>query len=343
MYRDYMNIKRVTIRDVAKVAGVSHATVSRALHDHKEINIATRIKIQQIAKEMNYIPDLAARNLATHTADSVGVIIPDIGNSFFTKIIAGIEDYCNGSNRYVILGQSRYDLERELKIVKGVLQRRVEGVIICPSSTENMTKIQELCVGVPLVFLCADASSINASFMAVDDVQAGKTATEYLLGLGHRKINFFGLTKSNNSVKRRVQGYFDALQSFGLEADESRVNHCGMDYQAGHAMAVELISRGDVPDAILAGNDLIAVGAMAGLNDAGYRVPEDVAVMGFDDIDMAGLPQVALTTMAQPRYEMGKIAAEMLLQGKQRYGDTAQGHMVEASLKIRNSCRHVEK
>ena len=195
-----MGKSRVTIRDIAREAGVSHATVSRALNNHREINIETRKRIHELARQMNYIPDGIARGLVTNRSNCVGMIIPDMDNQFVDRVVDGAEDYLNGNGRCMILAQSRYQEGKELNLVKTMLEQRVEGLIVSPLSVDNLTKIKELCQDIPLVFVCADTSEYGERCVASDDYSIGRCVAEYLLSLGHREILYMGGDEKNQGI-----------------------------------------------------------------------------------------------------------------------------------------------
>ena len=210
-----MGKSRVTIRDIAREAGVSHATVSRALNNHREINIETRKRIHELARQMNYIPDGIARGLVTNRSNCVGMIIPDMDNQFVDRVVDGAEDYLNGNGRCMILAQSRYQEGKELNLVKTMLEQRVEGLIVSPLSVDNLTKIKELCQDIPLVFVCADTSEYGERCVASDDYSIGRCVAEYLLSLGHREILYMGGDEKNQGICRRVQGFRKVLEEQG--------------------------------------------------------------------------------------------------------------------------------
>ena len=331
-----MGKSRVTIRDIAREAGVSHATVSRALNNHREINIETRKRIHELARQMNYIPDGIARGLVTNRSNCVGMIIPDMDNQFVDRVVDGAEDYLNGNGRCMILAQSRYQEGKELNLVKTMLEQRVEGLIVSPLSVDNLTKIKELCQDIPLVFVCADTSEYGERCVASDDYSIGRCVAEYLLSLGHREILYLGGDEKNQGICRRVQGFRKVLEEQGYTDIEERVIMCPLPRESGYEQTQRLIRRGKLPTAIAAANDMMAIGVMEALYHDGYRVPEDVSVIGCDDIDFAGFPQISLTTIAQPGYEIGRRAAKMLFQEKER----GQNRIIlEPSLKIRKSCQ----
>ena len=331
-----MGKSRVTIRDIAREAGVSHATVSRALNNHREINIETRKRIHELARQMNYIPDGIARGLVTNRSNCVGMIIPDMDNQFVDRVVDGAEDYLNGNGRCMILAQSRYQEGKELNLVKTMLEQRVEGLIVSPLSVDNLTKIKELCQDIPLVFVCADTSEYGERCVASDDYSIGRCVAEYLLSLGHREILYMGGDEKNQGICRRVQGFRKVLEEQGYTDIEERVIMCPLPRESGYEQTQRLIRRGKLPTAIEAANDMMAIGVMEALYHDGYRVPEDVSVIGCDDIDFAGFPQISLTTIAQPGYEIGRRAAKMLFQEKER----GQNRIIlEPSLKIRKSCQ----
>lgn len=335
-------VKRVTIKDVAEKAGVSHATVSRALNNHEEINIETRNRIKQIAKELNYFPNSLARGLVKNTSNSIGVVLPDISNPFFPKIIRGVEDFAHYSGRSVIITNTSYDEQKEVKCVKEMVERRVEGLVVIPASVNSMYNIKSINIGVPIVYVCAKAEETNDDYVVIDDQQMGCTATEYLLDLGHKDILFVGGSKKIPGIVERIKGFAEALQNFGISYSRDKVIDCSIRKESGYEATLNLIKNGKLPTAIVAGNDFVALGIMEALEENGYSVPGDISIIGFDNIDFAGFSQIGLTTMDQPKYEMGRKAAEILLQiSRETTNHVAGKVMVESSIKIRKTCKNI--
>ena len=275
-------VKRVTIKEVAAKAGVSHATVSRALNNHKDINIDTRNRIKLIAKEMNYVANHLARGLVTKTSKWIGVVIPDITNPFFSQIIEGIEDIAELNGRSIILANANHNEEKEVKAIVEMDEIRVEGLIVMPVSTNTIKNIQEIKTNTPIVYVCADASETGDDYVTVDDYNMGYMATKYLLDLGHKDVIFVGGGVIDiPAVVARRKGFTDALRTMCIEISEDRFLSCNIRKEAGYETTKKLIKKGNLPTGIVAGNDYVALGVMEALDEHDYRVPEDISIIGL--------------------------------------------------------------
>lgn len=335
----------VTIKDIAKVAGVSYATVSRALNDHPEINEKTKDRVAKIAEEMGYSPNAIARGLVKNNTNMIGLLVPDITNPYFPEVARGVEDYANAQGFNVFLCNTSWEEKRENVYIKALREKRVEGLIIAPVSLVSHQKIHAENLKIPVVYIGSKSGDQNENFVILDNVKAAFIATEYLIGLGHDNIAFIGGYESSISNSDRVRGYREALKKHGREKEINMVKSSSFKRESGYAIAFEFIKEGRMPSGILAANDIIALGVIEALENNGYSVPGDVSVIGFDDIQFASLPKINLTTVAQPKYEMGVAAAKILLHkigcNNIDHEEMANQYVVEPELIIRGTCKKV--
>ncbi|MEW5785751.1 MAG: LacI family DNA-binding transcriptional regulator [Bacillota bacterium] len=331
----------VTIKDVAKIAGVSYATVSRALNGHPEINANTKQRIVQIAKEMGYSPNAIARGLVKKNTNMIGLLVPDIRNPYFPEVARGVEDFANSEGINVFLCNTNWEEKKEIIYIKALREKRVEGLIIAPVTAVSHQRIKEENLKIPVVYIGSKSEDDNENFVILDNFKAAFTATEYLIGLGHDNIAFVGGFESSISNTDRVRGYREALKKHNLEKEINLVKSSSFKRESGYAIALEFINEGRVPSGILAANDIIALGVIEAFENNGYTVPEDISVIGFDDISFASLPKINLTTIAQPKYQMGAAAAQMLVQmiGSSGNKEIMNHYIVEPELIIRGTCR----
>lgn len=306
----------VTIKDVARVANCSYATVSRALNHKPGINEQTREKIIRVAKELGYQPNAIARGLVMQKTHTIGLVIPDIVNPFFPEIARGVEDVANEQGYTVFLCNTNWDLQKENVYLKALQEKRVDGIIIKPSSDLNhpdRTGHSPLeGINLPVVIFSGQSSSGQHSYIEIDNQRGGFIATNHLIESGYRRIAFIGGRESSHSNSERLKGYQAALKSYDLPIiDELIVNH---DFysESGFALMEQLLTLPTPPDAVFTGNDIIALGVLECLQMHRIRVPDDFGVVGFDNIIFSGYPQIQLTTISQPKYLMGKYAAEVL-------------------------------
>jgi len=333
----------VTIKDIAKIAGVSYATVSRALNDHSEVSEKTKEKIIQITEVMGYSPNAIARGLVRKNTNTIGLLIPDITNPYFPEVARGVEDYAISHGFNVFLCNTNWEEKKEYDYIRVLREKRVEGLVVAPVSISSHQKIEEADLKTPVIYIGSKSGDKNENYVILDNAKAAFMATEYFIELGHENIGFIGGYENSSSNVDRVKGYRDALKKHCLEKEINVVKSSSYKRSSGYALALELIKEGRVPSAVLAANDIIALGVIEALETHGYTVPGDVSVIGFDDILFASLPKINLTTVAQPKYEMGGVAAKILLQliGCNNVdGDKILNqYIVEPKLIIRGTCR----
>lgn len=299
-----------TIKDVAREAGVSYATVSRALNDHPEINEETKKRIVKIAMKMGYRPNAIAQGLVKKETKTVGLIIPDITNPFFPEVARGIEDAAVEAGYTIFLCNTNWNAKREERYLNVLLQKQVDGLIIAPSSEEISHLRIPLNSGIKTIFISRVINHANSTCIIIDNILGAKQAVEYLIGRGHRRIAFIGGQEDISTNRERLQGYTQALSANGLEFDESLVKTGSFKRDSGYFIMNQLLNtqESNRPTAVFAANDLLALGALQAVRENGLGIPSDIAVVGFDDIEFASLPEIQLTTVAQPKYDMGKLA-----------------------------------
>ncbi len=313
----------VTIIDIAKKAGVSYTTVSRALNGKKGVSAKMRAKILAIADDMGYHPNEIARGLVNKSTMSIGLIIPDITNPFFPAIARGIETSARKYNYNVFLYNTSWDPTIERECLTTLKRNRVDGIIINPSSIANLKQIDELAI--PTVFLSTKAKRKATSFVGVDNVFGAFIATEHLIKKGFQRIAFVGGTNDSYSNNMRYKGYKKALRQYGIKLDKKLVKIGKFKSESGKKLTGELFKLAEPPDAIFAANDIIALGVLEQLQTGNSRPKDAFGVVGFDNIYIAGLPQINLTTVEIPTYFMGEKAFEML------YEKIGNDHLISSS------------
>jgi len=305
---------QVTIKDIAKILGISVSTVSRALKDHPDINIDTKRAVQQLAKKLNYTPNVIALSLRNRKTFSIGIIVPEIVHHFFSCVISGIEQVANENGYHVVIMQSGESYEREQAICQMILNSRVDGVLCSMSkSTHEYGHFMELQkAGIPIVFFDRICGAMDTDRVIVDDFQGAYSAVEHLIAVGCKRIAHLSAPQHLQIAQKRQLGYMQALKDHHLSVDESLIIACD-NQQDAKIVGQELMQRKERPDGIFAVNDVTAAGAMYAVKHAGFRVPEDVAVCGFTDGLVSTLTDPTLTTVGQHGEKMGRIATELLL------------------------------
>ncbi len=312
----------VTIKDIAKVAGVSHTTVSRALRGNPAISKETVSRVQQIASELGYVPNKAARGLKTQRSGILGVIVRRIVDPFFGEVLDGIEEVLSEKDYSLFLAASQRNPEREESIVRLMSERRVDGVIICSTQVGEKHRQQLEQFGVLTVLINNQAADNITHSVYHNDAEGCRELTRYLIELGHTKIAYLGNARAGRTTEDRKQGYLDEMRRHMLPVPPEFViegpNGLADGGRVGTLKFLELASP---PTGIICYNDVMAIGAMRSLNEAGYRVPDDISVTGFDNIDLAAYVTPTLTTFDQPKYELGRQAAHMMLRLLEKRGD----------------------
>ncbi len=304
----------VTIKDIAEIAQVSHTTVSRALRNHPAIAKETAARIQKIADELGYVPNTVARGLKTRSSRVLGVIVRRIDDPFFGEVVDGIEEALQAEGYSLFLAASHRDPEREKGIIRAMSEHRVDGVIICSTQigVEQVAQLQKF--GVPAVLVNNQARETLTSSVFHDDEHGSYEMTRYLIGLGHTRIGYLGNANAGKTNEDRLRGYQRALAEAGLPVEEAFIKAGPNGLAEGGALAMQdCLQLAQRPSALLCYNDMMAIGAIQTLQTAGFRVPEDCSIAGFDNISLSAYVTPPLTTFHQPKKEIGREAAQMML------------------------------
>jgi LacI family transcriptional regulator len=295
----------VSIKDVAAHAGVSPGTVSNVLNRPGKVAPATRERVEAAISELGFVRHGSASTLRAGHSRTIGLSVIDIGNPFFTEVAAGVEDVVSELGYAVILGNSAGSQDKEDRNLRVLAEHRVRGVLITPSGEDpaRLDRLREH--GISVVLVDHPAHRPDQCAVAVDDVAGGRAAVAHLLSKGARTVAYVtGPLTIRQCVERR-EGAKVAMRAAGLDPDDLRA-------RAGEKAAADLIAEG-LPEAVFCANDLLALGVLRALLRSGVRVPEEVALMGYDDIDFAAASTVSLSSMRQPTYQLGRIATELLL------------------------------
>lgn len=317
--------KRATIYDVAKLAQASPTTVSRVLSNSDyPVSEELRKKIKKAAKELNYVPNMLGRHLKKKSTMTIGVIVPTISNPFYSDVVLGIEEVARKNGYHVLLCNYRQDPELEQKYLRTLFEAQVRGVVISPVSTKSAALQEYKANGLHVVLIDQITEDPDAYQIGFDYRKSGYMAVKHLIEKGHRKIAFVTAPLDRPSRQGTYRGYLDALRDYGIEPDERYILNYPFsegefydntfEFENGRNMAQQLIALEDRPTAVFCINDLTAFGVLYELNLNSLRVPEDMSVVGLDNIEMSKMVTPALTTIEHPKYEMGKMAGNMLLE-----------------------------
>lgn len=329
-----------TIKDIAEETGFSYATVSRALNNKYGVRSDTRDLIIQVANTRGYSPNAIARGLVNRQTFSIGLIIPDISNPFFPEVTRGIEEEAKKKGYSVFLCNTNYESDQEVRYLKLLIERRVDGIILA-SGFKDASPLESLLPGsIPMVSLCTRFDHIRDSFVVIDNERGGFIATRHLIEQGYATIGFIGTKSDGFSDGQRYRGYRQALEKFNIPIEDRFVFAGDMKRETGYRIIKRMVAGQDYPRALFVENDLMALGVIQGIKESGLQIPGDIAVVGFDDITFASFPEIGLTTVRQPKYEMGKLAATILLDQIMNETTESKRHILEPELIIRtSSCR----
>lgn len=330
----------VTLEDVARESGVNMSTVSRALSGSYGVRKETREKVLAVAQRLNYRPNLVARGLATGRSQTLGLIVSDIRNPFFAEIVRGAEDAAYRAGYDIVLCNSDLDPVKQMRYVRSLLEKRVDGLLMNSVSDLSRRQQEELgSCGVPIVLLNVAPGARAFSTVSGDNFHGGLLAGKYLIKLGHRVIGHLTGPRQHGNLTDRAKGFLKAVQSASRKVTPIVV-HGDHNYQGGYEMTKKLLAKNPKVTAIFAGNDAIAFGAIRAILEAGLSVPEDLSLVGFDNVELASIIRPPLTTIHQPKHEMGQAAAEILLRLAGRTeGQTPEHRVLGVELVERQSCR----
>jgi len=302
-----------TIRDVAKRAGVAPITVSRVINNSGYVSEKTRVCVQAAVADLGYVPNVLARSLRSKRTNTLALILTDISNPFWTTVARGVEDAASDAGFNVILCNTDESEIEQDKYLRVLLQKQVDGVLLVPvrSTVEPIKFVQSQ--DTPVVVLDRRIPDAQADVVRCDSEEGAYQLTRLLLLLGHRRIAMLSGPRGVSTAEDRVAGYRRALTEAGLDVDSALVYYGKFSLESGYDMARQMLAGTPRPTSLFAGNNFIAIGALRALRDAGLRVPEDLALVGFDDLPADLVVDPFLTVAAQPAYEMGRQATELLL------------------------------
>lgn len=319
-------MNRVTIADVAREAGVSLMTVSRALNNKDGISHKTRAHVLEVIQRLGYRPSGVARSLVTRRTGTIGLIVPDVSNPYFSGIAHGVAEVANQNNLSVLLCDTEEESDQELEFLRVLEEKQVDGVIVAAPRHSGEKIVPQIArhqnvVVVNRVF--SNFPDFNASgYVINDDCIGGRLATGHLLSRGHRRIGYLGGPRSSYGSQRRLLGYKAVLEEAGIPINEKYIVYCHPTVKGGLEAILELLKVDPKISAVFCFNDMVAIGALQATTQLGLKVPDDLAIVGYDDIPMASWVTPALTTLRAPFEEMGRLATRLLID---RFQDCTQG------------------
>lgn len=334
-----------TLGDIARALNVSKMTVSRAINNHPEINAETRARVLAAARKMNYRPNQFARALTSKHSYLIGIVVPDLMHSYFAEICRGVESQARPAGYQNLICSTDEEARKELDEIEA-LWTRTDGLIVASSLTASEAKSYRKLIneGGKIVLIDRLLDGLSCPAVTTDDVQVGVLATEHLIKLGHKKIGHLRGTSASTSQGRH-EGYKQAMSKARLRVDKSLVHDCGFTESDGREAMKQWIAKGNLPTAIFAANDPAAIGAIEALNDAGFDVPADVAIVGAGNIHYGDMLRVPITTVSWSTAAMGQAAADLLLELIDSNAKPARPRRITIppELVIRRSCGFSEQ
>jgi LacI family transcriptional regulator len=312
-----------TIKEVAELAGVSPGTVSNTLNRPERVHARTRARVLGAIEELGFIRNGSARDLRVGRTRTVGLVVLDVGNPFFTDVARGVDEVVEENGSVLTLVDLSGDMERQRRHLDNLEEQRVQGVLITPVDDDDPRLDQLVARGVPVVLVDHRSADGRRCSVAVDDVLGGRLAAEHLIERGHRQLAFVGGPLGLRQVAERLQGASDFVASHGSAESLIIIERPGLTIEDGSSAGQDLaaLNAATRPTAVMCANDLLALGILQALTTAGLRVPDDVAIIGYDDIVFAAAAAVPLSAIRQPRRALGTTAAELLFEEIRSQGD----------------------
>jgi DNA-binding LacI/PurR family transcriptional regulator len=334
------NEKPCTILDIARECGLSPSAVSKALNGSGNLRPETIERILRAAARLKYRPNTFAKNLRLSSYPaSAGVIISDTSYAFFSPVMKGLEGRAEKEGYDLFYYNTDRIYSRERISVKSLASKKVSGLIFVASLLTDDSDLEYVkSFDLPFVYLIRyPENNQGIDFAANDNFNGEKTISEYLIKTGSRRLHFLSLSYATGTGKQRLNGYIDALKKHGIEYDEALVKQCPATFEGGYSAASEWLSRGEKIEVLVCGCDIIAIGALKAITQSGLRVPQDVRLVGYDDIEMSQYLSVPLTTMRQPHYDLGYAGMELLLNRISDPSLPPQHIMLQSDLIVRES------
>ncbi len=309
-------MRHITITDIAKKLGISASTVSRALSNHPDVKEATKKQVLQLAKKYNFKPNPIAQSLKNNRTTIVGVIVPEIKHDFFSSAISGIEEVAYNRGYTIIVCQSNESYEREVINTNSMVQQRVAGVIasISQNTTSSVHFKNVIDHGIPLVFFDRACEDISTGKVIIDNAKGSTEAVIHLINRGYKRIAHLAGPQTLEICRERLNGYKEALHARGLNFENELVQYGGLDEIDGYTSMDKLFTQKNIPDAIFAVNATVAIGAYQRIRESGLKIPAEIGIVGFSNNKIMTLVEPPMTAVSQPSFEMGKKAAEILIE-----------------------------
>jgi len=330
-------MSHITLDDIAKVSGFSKSTVSRVLRNGPNVKPSTKKKVEEVAQRLGYIPNIVARSLRSKKTTTIGVVIADICNPFFSSVVRGIEDTAREKGYSIILCNTDEKYEREKEALNILIQKRVDGLLISPVQKKFDDLLELKRQKIPFILIGRHFTPIEMDHVITDDVKGAFMATEYLIKKGHKKILFINGPSYTSCAIERMMGYKKALIENNIKLNAKLLKEGALRMEDGYRTIKKAISSKLDFTAVFAFSDLVAFGVIKALKEKGYKIPDNIAVLGYDNIDFGFSAEVPLTTVHIPKYELGSTGMELLYERIDKKLDEPQKVVLNTKLIIRDS------
>jgi LacI family transcriptional regulator len=332
----------ITLREVAKLAGVSAMTVSRVINNAAGVRTETKRRVEEVIAELDYVPNRVARGLTSSKTGIFGLIVPDVVNPFFTLVVRGAETVARRAGYRVLLCNSEADLALERQYIDDMISHRIEGLLIAPVGDRSRTSLLPLVRrGFPFVLIDRSVARLDCDLVQADSMAGAREMVEHLIDVGHRRIAFIMGTDDMSTSRERLQGYREALAAGGIDFVPELVFVTTVDRIGGYRAMQQVLRIERRPSAVFAVNNMTALGAMQAIREEALTVPEDIALVCFDDVEHLAVLSPFLTVMDQPADAFGTIAVQLLLERiAGQAGDRPRVVRMKPNLILRESCRN---
>ena len=325
-----------TMKDIARLAQVSTSTVSHVINGSRFVSDEIRDKVMRIVVELNYTPSYIARSLKVKATKTIGLLVTATNNPFFSEVMAGVEQYCQKNQYNLIIATTGGDAKRLQQNLQTLIHKQVDGVLLMCGDSRFQADM-ELTVPLPLVVMDWWFTELNADKILENSERGGYLATKSMVDVGHQKIGIITGNLRKSVAKNRLQGYKKALSEANIVLNPDWIVESHFDFEGGIVGAQKLLALSDRPTAIFCCSDTIAIGAYQAIQNQGLRIPQDISIMGYDDIELARYLFPSLSTISQPKAELGKLAVETLLQRIQEPNENYRTLVLEPTCILRES------
>lgn len=330
-----------TMKDIARLAKVSTSTVSHVINNSRFVSEEIREKVLRVVKELNYTPSALARSLKVNETKTIGMLVTATSNPFFAEVMAGVELYCQQHHYNLIIATTNGDNERLQHHLQMLIQRKVDGLLLMCGDA-RLSASSNLNIPLPLVVVDWWFTELNADKIFENSESGGYLATKSLIEAGHRKIGIITGNLAKSLAQNRLEGYKQALTEANIAINPNWIVQSHFDFEGGIVGMNKLLAQTDRPTAVFASSDTIAVGAYQAIWQVGLKIPQDISIIGYDDIELAKYLSPPLSTISQPKAELGKLAVETLLKRIRAESTEFQTIMLEPELILRDSIHHIK-